>query len=99
MSMTTQLIRDGFQIVAKDFALPDDTLLLESGKKRMLTICNLFFNHHLPIEEVAHVLDEEHGTVIGTLIEHQLIKDRRQKRGMPPAGVERRWFKSRRSPA
>ena len=99
MSMPTQLIRDGFQIVAKDFALPDDTLFLESGKKRTLTICNLFFNHHLPIEEVARVLDEEHGTVIGTLIEHQLIRDRRQKRGMPPAGVERRWFKSRRSPA
>jgi hypothetical protein len=100
MSIPTQLIRDGFQVVAKDFALPENTPFLEPRKKRPLTICNLFFNHHLPIGEIARVLDEEHATVIGTLIEHQLIKDRRQKWGMmPPAGVERRWIKSQRSPA
>jgi hypothetical protein len=94
MSIPSELIRDGFQVVAKDFALPDDSVFLEPRKKRTLTICNLFFNHHLPIGEVAHVLDEEQGAVIATLIEHQLIKDRRQKQGMPSAGVERRWIKS-----
>jgi hypothetical protein len=99
MSMPSHLIRDGFQVWAKDFALPENTLSLEPRKKRSLTICNLFFNHHLPMEEIARVLDEEHATVIGTLIEHQLIKDRRHKQGMPPVGVERRWVKPTRFPA
>ena len=58
MSIPGQLIRDGFQVVAKDFALPDDTVFLEPRKKRTLTICNLFFNHQLPIGEVARVMDE-----------------------------------------
>ena len=92
--MPSHLIRDGFQVVAKDFALPENILFLEPRKKRPLTICNLFFNHDLPMGEIARVLDEEHATVIGTLIEHQLIKDRRQKQGTPTAGVERRWVKS-----
>ena len=100
MLIPSQLIRDGFQVVAKDFALPENTLFLEPREKRKLTICNLFFNHHLPMEQIARVLDEEQATVIGTLIEHQLIKDRRQKQGMmPPAGVERRWMKAQCSPA
>jgi len=99
MSMPIQLIRDGFQVVAKDFALPEDCAFLEPKKKRTLTICNLFFNHNLPMEQIASVLDEEPATVIATLIEHQLIRDRRQRRGMPPAGVERRWMKPQRSPA
>ena len=97
MLIPSQLIRDGFQVVAKDFALPEDSLFLEPKKKRPLTICNLFFNHHLPMEEIARVLDEQHATVIGTLIEHQLIKDRRQRRAMAPAGVERRCIKLQRS--
>ncbi len=99
MSMPSHLIRDGFQVVAKDFALPENTLFLEPRKKRPLTICNLFFNHHLPMGEIARVLDEEHATVIGTLIAHQLIKDRRQTQGVPPARVERRWVKPQRSSA
>jgi hypothetical protein len=99
MSIPSQLIRDGFQVVAKDFALPEDSRFLGPGKKRPLTICNLFFNHHLPMEEIARVLDEEHATVIGTLIKHQLIKDRRQRQAMPPVGVERRRIKLQRSPA
>jgi len=99
MSMPSHLIRDGFQVVAKDFALPEDTLFLEPRKKRPLTICNLFFNHHLPMGEIARVLDEEHAIVIGTLIAHQLIKDRRQTQGVPPARVERRWVKPQHSSA
>jgi hypothetical protein len=99
MSMPRHLIRDGFQVVANDFALPENTLSLEPRKKRPLTICNLFFNHHLPMEEIARVLDEEQATVIGTLLAHQLIKDRRHKQGMPPAGVERRWAKPQCFPA
>ena len=86
MSIPSHLIRDGFQVVAKDFALPENTLFLEARKKRAMTICNLFFNHHLPITEIAAVLDEEYETVIGILIEHRLIQDRRQRRAMPPAG-------------
>ena len=97
MSIPSQLIRDGFQVVANDFALPENTLSLEPRKKRSLTICNLFLNHRLPLEEIARVLDEDHATVIGTLLAHQLIKDRRQKQGRPPGGVERRWVKPHRS--
>ena len=97
--MPIHLIRDGFQVVAKDFALPEDTLFLEPRKKRPLTIYNLFFNHHLPMGEIARVLDEEHAIVIATLIAHQLIKDRRQTQGVPPARVERRWAKPQRSSA
>src|SRR6267142_1757508 len=97
MSMPSHLIRDGFQVVAKNFALPENAGSLEPRKKRPLTICNLFFNHDLPIGEIARVLDEEHATVIGALIEHRLIKNRRQKQGTLPAGVERRWVKPKRS--
>ena len=99
MSMPSHLIRDGFQVWQKISLCRRIPYSWDPRKKRPLTICNLFFNHHLPMEEIARILDEEHAIVIGTLIAHQLIKNRRQTQGVPPARVERRWVKAQRSSA
>jgi hypothetical protein len=56
MSTLNHLIREGFQVLAKDFTLPENAPSLEPKTKRQVTICNLFVNHHLPIVEIARVL-------------------------------------------
>jgi hypothetical protein len=85
--------RDGFQVRRDQFDLPGNSTDLEPKTKRAVTICNLFINHKLPVREIARVLDEEYGAVISVLLERELIEERRQHRGQPPQGTERRVFR------
>ena len=70
--------------------LPDDPMNLDPQTKRALTICNLFVNHHMSIPNIQHLLDEDAGKIVYVLIEHSILKDRRQMNLRAPAGVNRR---------
>jgi hypothetical protein len=82
--------RDGFHVRETDFALPADTWELDQQTKRAVTICNLFVNHQYTISDIARVLDEDRGAVIGALLAEGIIRDRRTTVMAPPDGVERR---------
>ena len=84
------MLRDGFQVIADRFVVAIDTTLLDPIAKRSLTVCNLFLNHGLPIDDIVRLLDEEHEQVISILVRHKVIKDRRRVTGRSPAGFDRR---------
>ena len=89
------LEREGFQLTSKTFVVPSDTSRLDPTLKRKTTICNLFANHHLPIRDIARILDETYASVVATLIEVGLVYERRHSR-QEPVKIERRqrFFRS-----
>ncbi len=76
---------EGFEKTPKKFLLPENLQELESGHKREMTICNLFANQSLSINEIVRVLDSSPHQVIPVLIENGLIKERRKKRKRQPS--------------
>jgi hypothetical protein len=81
---------EGFEKTQKKFELPANLAQLDPMTKRKATICNLFANQNLSIKEIVQVLDSRPQQVIPTLIEHQLIKERRRHRrgvGRPNASL------------
>jgi hypothetical protein len=80
---------DGFPIRRK-FAVPPDTTGLDSKTKREVTICNLFINHKLTVPDIIRVLDEDYGHIVNVLLNSGIVGERRQKRHLPPDGIERR---------
>ena len=84
--------RDGFLVSQKPFILPPDSATLDPATKRALTICNLFANHLLRIDDIASVLEEDRRAIIQTLIHRNVIYDRRhhQGRSTAPRRNERR---------
>ena len=77
------LTRDGFRAASRTFTVPTDTTHLERKLKRELTICNLFLNHQLSINDIVRVLDERHENVVCSLIAHGVVVDRRCNPGKP----------------
>ena len=71
---------EGFEKTQKKFELPGNLTQLDPLAKRKATICNLFANQNVPIKEIVRVLDSRPQQVIPTLIENQLIKERRRQR-------------------
>ena len=84
--------RDGFEVHASRFDVPRDTANLDPRTKRTVTICNLFLNHRLEVTDIARLLDEREGNVVSTLLQRGVIKERRQRDGRPPEGIERRTY-------
>ena len=84
------LFREGFQVRANIFVLPEETLALDARTKRELTICNLFVNHKLSMENIKYLLDEDVRRIVQVLIDHNILQDRRQKNFRPPRGGNRR---------
>jgi hypothetical protein len=80
MTMAEGLERDGFKIKRNAFVQPPNAVSLDPVSKRRLTICNLFVNHKLPIDDIVRVLDEDYGRVVVTLIEQGLVHERRKTR-------------------
>jgi hypothetical protein len=90
MAESAPLFREGFQVRANIFVLPEEALALDSRTKRELTICNLFVNHQLSIENIKYLLDEDVRRIVQALIDHKIVQDRRQKNEQPPRGGNRR---------
>ena len=82
--------RDGFRVTEKQFTLAQDSSDLDPKTKRALAICNLFLKQKLTISDIVGVLDEDYGSVVLALLEHGVIKERRQHQAQPPQGTERR---------
>ena len=90
MAQPAPFFRDDFQLKENHFALPENSINLDTLKKRTLTICNLFVNHNMSISNIQRVLDEDPGRIVQALIENGVLYDRRQIAGRPPVGIERR---------
>jgi hypothetical protein len=82
--------REGFSILADKFELPEESLFLEPKTKRALTICNLFINHRLPVPQIAQLLEECVAEVVRVLVQHKIVRERREKPVTWPSDVERR---------
>ena len=59
MALPSSFFRDDFQLKENHFALPENSINLDTLKKRTLTICNLFVNHNMSISNIQRVLDED----------------------------------------
>src|SRR5258706_10094054 len=71
---------EGFEKTKNKFDLPEHLSELDPEMKRKFTICNLFANQNLSIRDICVVLDANKHQVIDTLIENNLIKERRRKK-------------------
>jgi len=67
---------EGFRLAKRQYAGPQDTINLPAGKKRPVTICNLFSNEHKKVDEIARLLDTDRRAVILALIQEGLVVDR-----------------------
>ena len=86
--------REGFRLTRERFTLPKDTSALDPKSKRAVTICNLFVNHKLGIQDITRVLDEDQERVIVTLLDEGIILDRRDANLKSTTGQERRKIKT-----
>ena len=86
--------RDGFEVRERVFYVPRDSVNLDPKTKRSITICNLFLNHRLDVSDIARLLDEDQGNVVSTLLQRGVITERRQHKGRPPEGIERRTHRA-----
>ena len=86
----TNTIYHGFPVREENFQLPPDTISLDPQTKREVTICNLFINHKLSIQEIIRVLDEDYGRIVNALLNSRVVDERRQRHHRAPDGIERR---------
>jgi hypothetical protein len=89
-SQPTPITREGFRLKRDRFTLPKDTSALDPKSKRAVTICNLFVNHKLALNDIVRLLDEDNGKVVLTLLEQRIIQDRRVNPNDAVDGEERR---------
>jgi hypothetical protein len=80
---------DGFPVPKLKIAIPD-TINLDPETKRKVTICNLFINQKLPVQDIVRVLDEDYGHVVRVLLNSGLVGERRRTLYEPPEGIDRR---------
>jgi len=71
------IVREGFQVVQNQYAPPADSASLAAHQKRKITICNLFLNYKLSINDIAKTLDETYKHAVCVLIEQGIIRERR----------------------
>jgi hypothetical protein len=75
--------RSEFELKETRYDMPPpenyDLYYLEPLAKRKMTVCNLFVNHKKSIAEIIELLEVTKKFVIDTLLENNLIKDRRKR--------------------
>ena len=77
MQFNGPVTRDGFHILRDRYSLPVDSVQLAADTKRKITICHLFLNYKLSINDVAKTLDESYKHTVSILIEQGIIQERR----------------------
>jgi hypothetical protein len=88
--MPISITSEGFRLTTDRFIVPIDTPDFDAKNKRAVTICNLFVNHKMGITDIVRLLDEDHEKVILTLLNQQIILDRRDHNLKETEGKERR---------
>ena len=86
--------REGFRVNRDRLTLPKDASALDPKSKRAVTICNLFVNHKLGVQDITRVLDEDQERVIRTLLDQGIILDRRIGNLKNTRSQERRKIKT-----
>ena len=86
--------RKGFRLTRERFSVPKDTSALDPKSKRAVTICNLFINHNLGVDDIVRVLDEDQERVIRTLLDQGIILYRRIGNLKNTRSQERRKIKT-----
>ena len=71
-------MRDGFRLKQQSYIPPQDLSTLDPVSKKEVTICSLFMNGNLGIEDIVRLLDEPFGNVVQTLINRGLVYERRK---------------------
>jgi hypothetical protein len=87
--------RNGFRVTTKVFTNPRNAASLDPVAKRKLTICNLFVNHRSSLADIVRVLDEDYKHVVGVLIEHGFVHERRRNPRETRAQPEHSLFRKR----
>jgi hypothetical protein len=82
--------QEGFNVLVPQFELPTDSVSFDRNTKRALTICNLFINHRLPVSQIAQLLEESVAEVVRVLVQHKIVRERREKPSTWPSDIERR---------
>jgi hypothetical protein len=100
MKQSTFGSREGFQLLRDHFPLPKDIPGLNPKTQQAVTICNLFLNEKLGIDDIVRLLNEKKGmsvlalnedrenrrSVVLALIEQGVIQERRKKTREAPDG-------------
>ena len=79
MKQATSGTRDGFRLIKDRFELPKDMSGLDLKSTHALKICHLFLNEKLHLGDIVRLLHDNRGSVVHTLIEKGVIKERRKK--------------------
>ena len=77
MKSKDPVIREGLHVLRDRYSPPSDSAQLSPDTKRKITICNLFLNYELTINDIAKTLDETYKHVVSVLIEQGIIQERR----------------------
>ena len=79
MKQQTKSMRDGFRILRDHFVMPHDFSGLDLRGMHSNTMCDLFLNKHLHLDEIVRLVRDDRGSVIHALIEQGVIGERRKK--------------------
>ena len=77
MQFNGPVTREGFHVLRDRYSPPADSFQLAPDTKRKITICHLFLNYKLSINDVAKTLDESYKHTVSILIEQGIIQERR----------------------
>jgi len=78
MEFKGPVTRDGFHVLRDLYSPPADSIQLAPETKRKITICHLFLNYKLSINDVVKTLDESYKHAVSVLIEQGIIQERRR---------------------
>jgi hypothetical protein len=95
MQLNGPVTRDGFQVLRDRYSPPADSIQLAPETKRKITICHLFLNYKLSINDVVKILDESYKHAVSVLIEQGIIQERRRVRREESQPKQASLFSSR----
>ena len=96
MFETDAILRDGFQLRQRSYSPPQDLSHFDPASKKEITVCNLFMNERLGIQEIVRRLGESYGNVVHILISQGVVYERRKSRQTRAATADplQSFFKS-----
>jgi hypothetical protein len=90
MFESESILRDGFRLKQQSYRLPQDLAHLDPDSRKEITICNLFMNKRLGIQEIVRQLGESYGNVVHILINQGVVYERRKSRQTKAATADPR---------
>ena len=69
--------RDGFELDRGEYKMPDNFPSLTDDGKLAAAVCDMFVNGGFTVSTISHLLEQDPGNVVKTLLAHHIVKDRR----------------------